>query len=60
MVVVVVVGRSGRGKWRERKERGEEGEVMTKKDHDSIIVALATVAQPLHNLLWLLDVDALK
>jgi len=50
MVVVVVVGRSGRGKWRERKERGEEGEVMTKKDHDSIIMALATVAQQLHNL----------
>jgi hypothetical protein len=53
MVVVVVVVRSGRGKWRERKERGE-GEVMTKKHHDSIIVALATVAQQLHNLLWLL------
>lgn len=57
--MVVVVGRSGRGKWRERKERGEEGELMTKKDHDSI-VALATVAQQLHNLLWLLDVDTLK
>jgi hypothetical protein len=33
---------------------------MTKKDHDSIIVALANVAQQLHNLLWLLDVDTLK
>ncbi len=41
-------------------DRGEEGEVMTKKDHDSIIVALATVAQQLHNLLWLLDVDTIK
>jgi hypothetical protein len=39
----MVVVRSGRGKWRERKERGDEGEVMTEKDHDSIIVALATV-----------------